>query len=168
MRGIDPDVYAEVWEKLCQRFGRRMDKTEAGDYRTYLEGQGVTTDAFVAAAGALWATREFFPRPADFLLVEREKEWDAVMDAIDAHRPPHKSGWEHLTPGSRAQRAVSSLGGLGGLKELHQRNPIQARQEFFAAYELQVIESSEELYLQIKRPDQKVLPIGSVERRAVP
>jgi hypothetical protein len=63
---IDRHEFWAAWERLCRRFGRDLDKDEARDYHGYLDPQ-LDTEEFLDAARKLWASREFFPRPDDFL-----------------------------------------------------------------------------------------------------
>ena len=90
---IDRRKFTAWWQRLEARFG----KTEGADaYLIYLESQGMITEAFEAAAAAVWATSRFFPRPADFLLVEAGSAWAAVLEHAPKLVPPvpSKAGWD--------------------------------------------------------------------------
>ena len=63
---IDKREFWSAWESLCRRFRRELDKDEAAEYHGYLSPQ-LDTEAFLIAARKLWASKEFFPRPDDFL-----------------------------------------------------------------------------------------------------
>lgn len=148
---IERSEFIQTWESLCKRFGRDVDGDEAKLYRTYLEGVGMETNEFLNAAGALWATREFFPRPADFLLVGAEATWVAVQEAL-RHAAPGTS-W-HMDEnerqprtklkeaGARALAVVESLGGLYPFAEEWTKSPLRARRAFLDAYELRILEES--------------------------
>lgn len=65
---IDQDRFKTVWRRLCQRWGRRVDRDEARLYWRWLS-ERMDTPTFERAAEHVWATREFFPTPAAFLVV---------------------------------------------------------------------------------------------------
>ncbi len=141
---IDAHAFSEVWIRLCRRFGRDMQTDEAASYRAYLDDVGMTTDAFLAAAGQLWATREFFPRPADFLLVRIAQDWRWLQLVLDAYNPPggqwNAELWDGLS--IRGQEAVRFLGGLRAVKDQAQRDPARLFERFRDAYHLVVVEQS--------------------------
>lgn len=156
---IGHDVFNQVWERLCQRFNRKLDVEEARSYLRYLQGVGMTVDRFVTAASQLWAIREFFPRPADFLLVDLGREWRQLQRVIDAYDPPH--GWDGDLwdgMGIAGQEAVRFLGGLRSVKDQMQLNPSRLFERFRHAYELVVIETSATTHALGTRDREHVLP----------
>jgi hypothetical protein len=135
---IDRRKFAAWWQRLEARFG----KTEGADaYLLYLESQGIDTTAFERAAAAVWATSRFFPRPADFLLVEAGAAWVAVLKNAPALVPPltGKIAWDQARASipDRAFDALTSIGGPTALRDAH--DMARFRRDFLEAYELAVI-----------------------------
>jgi hypothetical protein len=138
---IDRDVFAEVWAKLCRRFGRKVDPAEISDYLGYLDGSGLTTEAFVAAAEAVWATREFFPRPADFLAGESLTGWRALCELATTNQyEPEKIIAARSKVPPRAFKALTAIGGTDLIREA--RDLSYVRREYLSAYEAQVQEEA--------------------------
>lgn len=138
---IDRDVFAEVWARLCRRFGRKVEPAEISDYLAYLDVCGLTTEAFVAAAEAAWATREFFPRPADFLAGESLTGWRALqaLAGVGQYEPDKIKAARAAVP-MRAWRAIQSIGGVDAIREA--RDIGYVRRDFLNAYEAAVQEEA--------------------------
>lgn len=138
---IDRRRFAAWWQRLEGRLGK-ADGADA--YLLYLESQGMETEAFEAAASAVWATSRFFPRPADFLLVEAGSAWDTVrIVAPELLRLfGDAEAWRAIRQKipDRAWRALSSLGGPTALRD--STDLVRFRREFLDAYELAVIDSA--------------------------
>lgn len=140
---IDRSVFTTVWAKLCRRFGRAVDREEAADYLAYLEAAGLSTEEVRAAAHALWATREFFPRPGDFLQPQAVSGWSALrsMAALPTREYSTDQWWEaRAKVPDRAWKALHAIGGLDAIRNA--RDLISARREYLAAYEAQVQEEA--------------------------
>jgi hypothetical protein len=138
---IDQDVFAEVWGRLCRRFNREVDLAEADDYLAYLDACKLTTEEFVAAADAAWATREFFPRPADFLAGEGLRGWTALRAVAETSQYEHekiREARDKVPP--RAWRAVQAIGGVTAIRDARDLSYI--RREYLQAYEAQVQEEA--------------------------
>lgn len=138
---IDHAQFMDVWGHLCQRFGRDLNAGEAKLYRAYLEGQNFTTEQFLIAARVLWATREFFPRPADFLFHMASSDWEGVLEfkAIQEQRQLVEGEFREVRSqviSDRGWRAFLSIGGMEALKNT--RDLLRFRQAFFDAYDRQV------------------------------
>ena len=134
---IEQRVFLDTWKALCRRFGRSRDNEEALEHHAYLSG-AMTTSEFVKSARHVWATREFFPRPADFLIVAGGLEWAELIRirAKDAAQTrPWANAYEQALS-DRGRAAVKLLGGLDIVVGLYERDPIRARNEFLSAYEL--------------------------------
>lgn len=159
---IDAETFSRTWTQLCDRWGRAFQADEARLYRAFLNHAGLDTTTFLRASSALWATREYFPRPADFLLVERADAWQNAVQAVEAHSPPTSHGWDHLAQGSRARQAVVYLGGLETLKTIHQRDPLRARDRFSEAYDAVVLELAASTPMVARKDDQRALTAGDV------
>ena len=67
---IDKQAFAEEWRRMCKRFNRELDPEEANDFYRYLSPQ-MDTETFQEASQRLWAAREFFPRPDDWVEASR-------------------------------------------------------------------------------------------------
>lgn len=148
---IDPDVFAKVWDRLCRRFNRKHDPLELADYLDYLDGSGLSTEEFVAAADAAWATREFFPRPADFLAGEGIRGWKALLELceISPHAEYDDDGEDRNARArlnarkaipARAWRAIQAIGGTDMIRNA--RDLSYVRREYLNAYEAQVQEDA--------------------------
>lgn len=138
---IDRSVFAEVWGRLCRRFNRSVDSQEIDDYVGYLDASGLTTEAFVAASEAAWATREFFPRPADFLAGQSLTGWRALQAlAACGQYEPEKIVAARANVPARAWKAVQAIGGVDAIREA--RDVSYVRREFMSAYEAQVQEEA--------------------------
>jgi hypothetical protein len=138
---IDREAFAQVWARLCRRFNREADPAEVQDYLDYLDASGVTTEAFVAASEAAWATREFFPRPADFLAGESVRGWRALqaMAGLGQYEPEKIKAARDAVP-IRAWKAIQAIGGIDAIREA--RDVSYVRREFLSAYEAQVQEEA--------------------------
>lgn len=138
---IDREVFAAVWERLCRRFNRDVNHDESLDYLTYLDASGLDTEAFMQAAEAAWATREFFPRPADFLAGESLRGWRALRElAGTSQYEPDKLKAARAAIPKRAWQAIQAIGGVDAIREA--RDVSYVRREFLSAYEAQVQEEA--------------------------
>lgn len=138
---IDPNTFALIWERLCRRFGRDVNLEESADYLTYLDACDLTTEAFVAAADAAWATREFFPRPADFLAGESLTGWRALQALASAGQyEPEKIRAARANVPPRAWKAIQAIGGVDAIREA--RDLGYVRRDFLNAYEATVQEEA--------------------------
>lgn len=139
---IDAEVFASVWEKLCRRFNNReINREESLDYLAYLNASGLTTEAFVSAAEAAWATREFFPRPADFLAAESLTGWRALRELAGCGQyEPDKILAARAKVPARAWKAIQAVGGTDMIRDA--RDLSYVRREFLHAYEAQVQEEA--------------------------
>ena len=129
---IDKTTFTAGWRILEDRFGKQPTGA-ALDYLTFLSP--LLTDAeFTAAARAVWASREFFPRPNDFLLIREGQDWARVQEAADLAR--QKLDWapvfKAMTP--PAQMAIKALGGIFVVAEQMNRNPAFVRKDFGSEY----------------------------------
>lgn len=140
---IDKEVFVSEIRALERRFGHDLHEDEVTRYHDYLS-ERMSTDQFRDACRAVWATREFFPRPADFVEVTAGREWRTVIEAIGAHNPPHDSGWIilHDRASERSVEAVRALGGLPSLVTVYDRDPIRARKVWMEAYKTAVVEDA--------------------------
>lgn len=131
---ISAEAFAAAWQMLHERFPRAPEHFES--YHAWLD-ERMDTDAFVLAAEHLWATARFFPRPIDFLLVEAEREWKAVLAALhrsNAH-PDFQASKALLEIGGKARSAVYALGGIEGAQNALQRDPVRFKAAWLEAYE---------------------------------
>ena len=114
----DAAVFAQAFNRLRRRFLLAPDDEVAADYYAYLSGV-LSLDQMLTAMGGLWATREFFPKPADFVLAFAPAEWARVQEAMDHWNDNggHDRGalLEWLSP--RARAACHALGGIGSMRE---------------------------------------------------
>jgi len=132
---ISPDTWERVWSRLCRRFRVQPDGELSAEYHGYLDPR-LDEQAFVAAAEALWATREFFPRPADFVTIAASAEWPAVVAGIAAWRAGDGS-WKqaHAAIPTRAWAAVLRLGDIETAAAAFERDPMRYKAAWEQAYE---------------------------------
>lgn len=111
-------VFAAAFNRLRRRFLLSPDNEVAADYYAYLSGV-LSLDEMLTAMGGLWATREFFPKPADFVLAFAPAEWACVQHAME-HWNDNGGHLRAalLTPlSARAKAACHALGGIGSMRE---------------------------------------------------
>ncbi len=132
---IDAERFFVAWTQLCKRFGRKVDEDEAGEYLAFLEDAGLSTDEALAEARGAWATREFFPRPADFLQGQGARGWAAALAWARGWSPTMDAraalALVDAVP-SRAKRALDAIGGIDAIRNA--RDLIRVRTEFFDAF----------------------------------
>lgn len=133
---IDRGVFGQAWKRLEDRWGKQAQGM-ARDYLAFLSPL-MDSDEFVAAATAVWATREFFPRPADFLIVQRDGAYrDAVsvsMEAKEARRMGvSATNWpdRYRALSKFARFAIEAVGGV----HIIALDPAKVRRDWFLAYE---------------------------------
>lgn len=143
-------VFTRAWKRLEDRWGKQAAGA-AKDYREFLDPL-MDDEEFHAAAKAVWATREFFPRPADFLAVKRDECWSSIktiaQDAATLRRslsgpeedesPYHKrlKAWPERLRALplAAQIAVDALGGVFTISD-SSADTMRMRRDFFSAFE---------------------------------
>lgn len=115
----DAAVFAAAFNRLRRRFLLAEDPEVAADYYAYLSGV-LSLDEMLTAMGGLWATREFFPKPADFVLAFAPAEWARVQHAMEHWNDnggyDRKPLLEDLSP--RATAACHALGGIGAMRDV--------------------------------------------------
>lgn len=138
---MDPKEWFGLFAKLCKRFNHAVDQEEAADYLEFIEDAGMTEEQIRSQWKALWATREFFPRPADFLSGQAASGWRAILDAA-SHSYAHSPTWpaHRARIPDRAWQALQSLGGMATVSQGQQRNLIQLRDRYFDAFDRTVVE----------------------------
>lgn len=108
---LDPGVFKNEWTVLCERFGREPSSLVAKRYYAWLK-ERLSTEQFVAGTRRIFAEREFFPRPVDFMPpggsveVAATEAWEAVVPLLRNTR----LGTGALS--EPARRAVQVMGGL--------------------------------------------------------
>lgn len=144
---IDKGVFTDEWKALLVRFGRKVDdanKEQGRRFYAFLSPQ-MDTEAFVRAARSVWATSRFFPRPADFLLVESGPVWAQIMDLLRAYSPPAWGNgitahqwWERWQALPQAARdAADAIGDVEQLQKLAQTQSIRFREQWERTFEQQ-------------------------------
>lgn len=145
---IDAEVFARGWKMLENRFGKQPSGA-AASYAEFLSPL-MDNETFTIAAKALWATREFFPKPAAFFSIVGETEWRLVVECVQACIPPAwrwSEVWRKMS--GRAQEAVKALGGIEAVQSAFTRDPLKARAAFLDAYGVQAFV---EVFPQLGKP----------------
>lgn len=150
---IDPNVFAEAWERICRRFRQTSDPQMGADYLAYLNNAGLTTEAFLAQTEAVWAVREFFPRPADFLAGEAATGWTAILEFARRWSVHLSADDARALVGAIPPRAKAALDSLGGVDVVRgAKDTPRIRREFFDAFESVVVEESTRMALLPAKP----------------
>lgn len=131
---IDETTFAREWRMLCERFGKDASQDMAGRYLDYLSAR-MDTDAFRRASQVVWATNEFFPRPADFLVAEATAQWRILLDVVERFQPPHSTPSVYDALSNRGGDAVRELGGILAVKDGLNRDAVRFRRTWYDAYE---------------------------------
>jgi hypothetical protein len=128
---VDPRRWWNLWQLLCRRFDRECRQDEAAAYLEYLDAL-LTPEEIEAAARAVWADREYFPRPADFLLAAHASVLARLRAAArEWNRDRGGRTWDELLgpQGSMARRVLRELGGVDHVSRLLDRGPLELRRE---------------------------------------
>jgi len=131
---IDPDVFADEWALLCERFNREASGRLAEAYYDALSAV-LTTGQFIAAAKSLFILSEFFPTPQAFI---QAGGIDPQADALDQWELCERvmAGEHHIAGrmNEAGKRVLLLLGGPRhlGLTALDQVGWV--RKEFLALY----------------------------------
>jgi acetoin utilization deacetylase AcuC-like enzyme len=133
---ISKDLFLEVWTGLETRFGKQAQGS-AANYMSYLSPL-MGDEEFRAAARAVWASREFFPRPNDFLLIRQGQDWEKVQEAAKLAGKKEDWGAIFRSMTESGQRAIKALGGIFVIEERMQRTPDRIRRDFQDAYDVAV------------------------------
>lgn len=131
---IEKDRFNRVWKHLCQRFNRDPNPSEAVLYLQWLSPQ-MNTEAFEEAARHLWATREFFPRPIDFLEAARpsiEAEAQDQWKLCDRVMSGDREALARMSPAG--QKTVMLMGGPAALRNTQLDEVHFRRQEFMRLF----------------------------------
>lgn len=131
---IDKTIFAAEWSLLEQRFDVSKGARVVDAYYEFLNG-AMDTEAFLLAARSVFVSREFFPRPIDFIEVGVEDLWQRVIEAISVYEPPNFPGgriFQELP--QAAQDAIRTIGGLNSARAIWQDSPLRLRGAFMRAY----------------------------------
>lgn len=131
---IDKKVFHREWVPLAARFGKEENVGQEAAYWAFLNPL-MGDEEFTAAARTIWATAKWFPRPADFLLVNAAAEWAGVMECMERSGRLHAWHEQYAALPERARKACMALGGVPILKTLHDKDPIRAKTEWERALE---------------------------------
>ena len=130
---IDEGVFRDEWTVLCERFGKDRSRLIARRYFEYLT-ERLTTEEFVAAAKHLFAAREFFPRPVDFVSAAGADQRDALRD-WELCQAVMEGGRDALLQMSdEGQRVARLLGGREKLRMTRVDKIDFVRRDFLALY----------------------------------
>lgn len=131
---IEKPVFVEEMRALERRFNADLSEDELLRYYRYLSGR-LDTEAFRRASQVVWATNEFFPRPADFLVAEATAQWRILLDVVERFQPPHSTPSVYDALSDRGGDAVRELGGILAVKDGLNRDAVRFRRTWYDAYE---------------------------------
>lgn len=169
MTDQDRAEWFTLWQKLCRRFNRSVEPEEASDYLAYLESVGLDMVQIRRAVESAWATREFFPRPADFMAGEASVGWTALRELAAKWSPqlsPDDARVYLAAVPERSMRALRSLGGLDALQTA--RDFPKLRREYLDAFDRTLVEDSTRGLTALPAGDQVELPLIAPKARAKP
>lgn len=123
---IEREAFVGGWARLEERFGEH-DGSDA--YYEYLTDR-LTTAQFTAACRTVWATREFFPRPVDFVIAAHADLLSRIRQTAIAWSKDDGT-WLTKAGGkdSLAMDVVRSIGGVDQVLKLLDRGPGTFRRE---------------------------------------
>lgn len=139
---IDRDQFDNAWRHMLTRFGKQYDARQAAAYYGFLS-ESLDTEGFLRAARALYVGARFLPSPAEFLTIQVGEEWAVLLSALENHFGPEwKSSefFKELSP--RAKDAVRRLGGLAGMKLIHDKDLLRCKTAFEGAYQQAAVGSA--------------------------
>ena len=135
---IAPELFARWWRTMYERFPGKPDPDAASAYYSFLS-ERMDDRTFEQAARALWASEEYFPRPARFLEIRALLAWPAVLEHC---RRLHVRGTDdeqlaqiraHLeaNPVPKIARvAIEQLGGRYAMRERIEKDPSRAKRMY--------------------------------------
>lgn len=136
---IDLQVFRTEWALLCERFrmtgGQEPSQLMMRRYYEYLSPR-MDTEVFVAAARQVYAEREFFPRPVDFVEAAGPGEDRGAVEWEKVSKLLRNSGSPLDSLDEPARRAVRAMGGLFRIGERASELHFRRREflEHYAAY----------------------------------
>jgi hypothetical protein len=162
---IDAEQWWSEWVRVCRRFGREAEPREAADYMAYLDDAGMSTWTALAALHTAWATREFFPRPADLLGPEAALGWTRLLAM--AGRPQAQYTGDSFraareTVPDRAWAALMQIGGLDAIRNSH--DLAKTRADYLRVFEANVQEAA---YSAALDPARAVRLLSPADRRRI-
>lgn len=128
---IDQDVFQIEWAILCERFNKEPSVVLASRYYQALSPE-MTTEEFKAASVSVFRSREFFPRPDDFLeAVQGTAEEAAATDWELVERAMRGSTRALPLVSEAGRKALTLVGGLDVLRNMDIADIPFRRQEYF-------------------------------------
>tara|TARA_R110000787_G_scaffold9902_1_gene34230 strand:+ start:599 stop:1126 length:528 start_codon:yes stop_codon:yes gene_type:complete len=100
---ISDFVWDSEWRALEERWAPKPPEMQIR-YHEFCDAVFESDSEFVQACAAVYSSREFFPRPIDFLMVRASADFLVVMDAIT-----NSAQWSSLSPAGK--RALRLMGG---------------------------------------------------------
>jgi hypothetical protein len=147
----DAEVFAGAFNKIRRRFNLAPDDEMAADYFAYLSAF-LSLDEMLSAMHAIWATREFFPKPADFVTAFVPGEWRKVQECMDGWTEARdwigsREVWPTLSERSKA--ACIALGGVPSMRTQPDIVKLKAawEREYAQAVQAEAMEQSASLPL---------------------
>lgn len=161
---VSKRTFKREWKLLQERFGTDHPPPVAARYYEFADRM-LDEEAFVRGCRAAFVRERFFPRPADLMAAVAEDAWEDVLKAARTWSP-HRSRDDLPTLSEVSWKAVSALGGLGGIGSSRQEEwRIRDRfvEEFVKAAGRMVDEPAEDGPLAVPPTDrrQDALPSGS-------
>lgn len=135
---IDQGVFKNEWALLCERFRMTSEKAPSQPqmkrYYRYLS-ERMDTETFQRAAEIVWAQREFFPRPVDFVEavdagdeVRALEQWKFCQRLMSGDR----SALEEMD--EQGRQVVDLMGGISELRRTKIDETKWRRREFLKLY----------------------------------
>lgn len=112
--------FFDRWVWLCRRFGKEASNLEAADYCDFVADR-LSLEQMRDAFRAIWSSREFFPRPVDFIMAAHAGIVTQLRAAADARRKDSQSAkWLEVAggPHSVAMAVARAIGGIEAVYSL--------------------------------------------------
>ena len=139
---ISDEVWNAEWKALESRWGQQDTEVQARYYE-FLNAQ-MDDGQFVEACAAVFVSREFFPRPIDFLLFRAPRDFLLVMDAarqIHSHMEKEERDAIMSRVPPVARKVADVLGGVGVIGQSRD-DTLRWRTAFMQTYEAAVSEQA--------------------------
>ena len=130
---IDERTFRDTWALLSERFNRQLSTPLMMAYYHSLSAR-MSTAQFKAAAQVVFETREFFPRPADFLEAGQPSAEAEVLEQWELVQELMRGFGNRAALSEEARRVVGLLGGETKLRNTQLDAVQYVRRDFLELY----------------------------------
>lgn len=162
---INPNVFAEEMAILGERFGKQLPEVILLRYLDLLD-EAMTTEEFEGACRAILYSREFFPKPVDFLAVLADARWPTVATLAQSWSVPVSEETKHLVDqlDPTTRRVLARMGGVSEVREMMARRGwAKAREEYVEVFGRELSSQVLSAYLPTHEPRKRLVPQNPAE-----